>query len=106
MSCLDDSDDHLRWLAPTDLNLDYMGITHLDCVTRCHKTLQCMQMNENQKLEVALYSRPCCCYCCCCCFSLLPVYLSGDFQQLTTTNSEPDDHVDGKTVYKEPNLVR
>ena len=32
MSCLDDSDDHLRWLAPTDLNLDYMGITHLDCV--------------------------------------------------------------------------
>ena len=33
MSCLDDSDDHLRWLAPTDLNLDYMGITHLDCVT-------------------------------------------------------------------------
>ena len=34
MSCLDDSDDHLRWLAPTDLNLDYMGITHLDCVTR------------------------------------------------------------------------
>ena len=34
MSCLDDSDDHLRWLAPTDLNLDYMGITNLDCVTR------------------------------------------------------------------------
>ena len=34
MSCLDDSDDHLRWLAPTDLNLDYMGIAHLDCVTR------------------------------------------------------------------------
>ena len=30
---LDDSDDHLRWLGPTDLNLDYMGITHLDCVT-------------------------------------------------------------------------
>ena len=30
---LDDSDDHLRWLVPTDLNLDYMGITHLDCVT-------------------------------------------------------------------------
>ena len=30
---LDDSDDHLRWLAPTDLNLDYMGITHLDCLT-------------------------------------------------------------------------
>ena len=34
MSCLDDSNDNLRWLAPTDLNLDYMGITHLDCVTR------------------------------------------------------------------------
>ena len=34
MSCLDDSDDHLRWLAPTDINLDYMGITYLDCVTR------------------------------------------------------------------------
>ena len=34
MSCLDDSDDHLRWLAPTDLKLDYMGITHLDCVIR------------------------------------------------------------------------
>ena len=34
MSCLDDSDDHLRRLAPTDLNLDYMGIIHLDCVTR------------------------------------------------------------------------
>ena len=34
MSCLDDSNDHLRWVAPTDLNLDFMGITHLDCVTR------------------------------------------------------------------------
>ena len=33
MSCLDNSDDHLRWLAPTDLSLDYMGIAHLDCVT-------------------------------------------------------------------------
>ena len=33
---LDDSDDHLRWLVPTDLNLDDMGITHLDCVTRVH----------------------------------------------------------------------
>ena len=33
MSCLDDLDDHLRWLAPTDLNLDYMDIIHLDYVT-------------------------------------------------------------------------
>ena len=39
MSCLDDSDDHLRWLAPTDLSLDYMGITHLDFVTRVKRGL-------------------------------------------------------------------
>ena len=39
MSCLDDSDDHLRWLAPTDLNLDYMGITHSDCVTRVYEKI-------------------------------------------------------------------
>ena len=39
---LDDSDDHLRWLAPTDRNLDYMGITHLDCVTLvCNVTTVC-----------------------------------------------------------------
>ena len=34
MSFLDDSDDHLTWVGPTDLNLDCMCITHLDCVTR------------------------------------------------------------------------
>ena len=36
---LDDLDDHVRWLAPIDLNLDYMGITHLDCVTLVHRKL-------------------------------------------------------------------
>ena len=34
MSCLDDPYDPLRGLAPTDLNLVYMGISHLHCVTR------------------------------------------------------------------------
>ena len=27
-------DDQLRWLEPSDLNLEYMGVSHLDCVTR------------------------------------------------------------------------
>ena len=39
MSCVDDWDDHLRWLAPTDLNLDDMGITHLYCVTRVQEPM-------------------------------------------------------------------
>ena len=34
MSYWEDLDDHLRWLEPNDLNLDYMGVTHLDCVSR------------------------------------------------------------------------
>ena len=50
---LDDSDDYLRWLAPTDLNLDYMGFTHLDCVTlvlyygsNYHYVLLCNKTNS------------------------------------------------------------
>ena len=39
-ACLDDSDDHLRWLAATDLNLDYMGNTHLHWVTLVHDALE------------------------------------------------------------------
>ena len=34
MQWLDDSYDHLRWLVPNDLNLVYMGTSHLHCVTR------------------------------------------------------------------------
>ena len=34
MSYWEDLDDQLRWLEPSDLNLEYMGVSHLDCVTR------------------------------------------------------------------------
>ena len=34
MSYWEDLDDHLRRLEPIDLNLDYMGVSHLDCVSR------------------------------------------------------------------------
>ena len=34
MSYWEDLDDHLRRLEPNDLNLDYMGVSHLDCVSR------------------------------------------------------------------------
>lgn len=33
MSYWEDLDDHLRRLEPIDLNLDYMGVSHLDCVS-------------------------------------------------------------------------
>ena len=35
-SSWDDLDDHFRWLQPNDLNLDLLGITHLD-----HKSRVC-----------------------------------------------------------------
>ena len=34
MSYWEDLDDHLGRLEPNDLNLDYVGISHLDCVSR------------------------------------------------------------------------
>ena len=34
MSYWEDLDDHLGRLEPNDLNLDYMGVSHLDCVSR------------------------------------------------------------------------
>ena len=34
MSYWEDLDDHLRQLEPNDLNLDYMGVSHLDYVSR------------------------------------------------------------------------
>ena len=34
MSYWEDLDEHLRRLEPNDLNLDYMGVSHLDCVSR------------------------------------------------------------------------
>ena len=34
MSYWEDLDDHLRRLEPIDLNLDYVGVSHLDCVSR------------------------------------------------------------------------
>ena len=34
MSYWEDLDDHLGRLEPSDLNLDYVGVSHLDCVSR------------------------------------------------------------------------
>ena len=34
MSYWEDLDDHLGRLEPNDLNLDYVGVSHLDCVSR------------------------------------------------------------------------
>ena len=34
MSYWEDLDDQLRWLEPCDLNLEYMGVSHLDCVSK------------------------------------------------------------------------
>ena len=52
MSCLNDSNDHLRWLAPTDLKLDYMGITHLDCVTRVSRSSGYKNEDDNFKPDI------------------------------------------------------
>ena len=43
MSYWEDLDDHLGRLEPNDLNLDYVGISHLDCVSRveCSTTALC-----------------------------------------------------------------
>ena len=38
MSYWEDLDDHLRRLEPNDLNLDYMGVSHFDCVSRVQAT--------------------------------------------------------------------
>ena len=40
MSYWEDLDDHLRRLEPNDLNLDYMGVSHLDCVSRVNGALK------------------------------------------------------------------
>ena len=34
MSYWEGLDDQLRWLEPSDLNLEYEGVSHLDCVSR------------------------------------------------------------------------
>ena len=34
MSYWEDLDDHLGRLELNDLNLDYVGVSHLDCVSR------------------------------------------------------------------------
>ena len=34
MSYWEELDDHLSWLEPTDLNLECVGVSHLDCVSR------------------------------------------------------------------------
>ena len=34
MSYWEDLDDHLEPLEPNDLNLDYLSVSHLDCVSR------------------------------------------------------------------------
>ena len=38
-SSLDDLDDHFRWPHRVDLNLDLLGITHLDHESRVQRTL-------------------------------------------------------------------
>ena len=39
MSYWEDVDDHLGRLEPNDLNLDYVGVSHLDCVSRVVKEI-------------------------------------------------------------------
>ena len=40
MSYWEDLDDHLGRLEPNDLNLDYVGVSHLDCVSRVGEDIQ------------------------------------------------------------------
>ena len=43
MSYREDLDDHLGRLKPIDLNLDYVGVRHLDCVSRVvYQLLTCV----------------------------------------------------------------
>ena len=49
MSYWEDLDDHLRRLEPNDLNLDYMGVSHLDCVSRVRGT---KSLNETARIEM------------------------------------------------------
>ena len=46
MSYWEDLDDHLRRLEPNDLNLDYMGVSHLDCVSRVAVSLAVIKAKE------------------------------------------------------------
>ena len=48
MSYWEDLDDHLGRLEPNDLNLDYVGFSHLDCVSRVSLVRKC---NESVKFE-------------------------------------------------------
>ena len=54
-------DDHLRRLEPNDLHLDYIGVSHLDCVSRVislARTETCLEDNtinniQNSKLPTS-----------------------------------------------------
>ena len=46
MSYWEDLDDHVRRLEPNDLNLDYMGVSHLDCVSRVAVSLAVIKAKE------------------------------------------------------------
>ena len=45
ISYSDDNDDHLRWLPPSDLNLEQLGITHLDHESRVEGNILCRVFN-------------------------------------------------------------
>ena len=40
-------DDQLRWLEPGDLNLECMGSSHLDCVSRVFKMAESFESLDN-----------------------------------------------------------
>ena len=47
MSYWEDLDGHLGRLEPNDLNLDYVGVSHLDCVSKVR--------SDNQHFERAFF---------------------------------------------------
>ena len=50
-----DSDDHLRWLAPTDLNLVYMGISHLDTISHLDIINQIENNMDNKMYSCGIF---------------------------------------------------
>ena len=47
------TDDHLTWLSPVILNLESMGLTHLESEIRvCHQLTNRTQLNCYHELEL------------------------------------------------------
>ena len=53
MSYWEDLDDHLGRLEPNDLNLDYLSVSHLDCVSRVAEKENLF--NNQKRLSLIFY---------------------------------------------------